>query len=186
MRIFLVGYMGSGKSSIGPVVAQELGLRFVDLDRAIEEKYGKDIATIFTNEGEARFREIEQLMLNEWLKQDDYVMATGGGTPSYADNMDKMCDAGITIYLKLSTETLFDRLKADIGNRPLLQGKVDHELFNFIHDTLLEREPYYLDAQYRVKAKDLKASELTEFIRLFELKTAETEAEAENEEEQNS
>jgi shikimate kinase len=186
MRIFLVGYMGSGKSSIGSVVAQELGLRFVDLDKAIEERQGKDIASIFSGEGEVRFREIEKQVLHDWLKQDDYVMATGGGTPCHADNMDKMCDAGVTIYLKLNTETLFDRLKADIGNRPLLQGRVDHELFNFIHDTLLEREPYYLDAQYRVKAKDLKASELTEFIRLFELKTAETEAETENENEENA
>lgn len=170
MRIFLIGYMGSGKSSIGPAVAQELGLRFVDLDKEIESRFGKDITTIFQGEGEAHFRELEQQMLHEWLEQDDYVMATGGGTPCHGDNMDRMCDAGITIYLKLSTETLYDRLKADLPNRPLLQGRADHELFNYIHDTLLEREPYYLDSQYRVKAKDLKASELAEFIRLFELK----------------
>jgi shikimate kinase len=182
MRIFLIGYMGSGKSSIGPAVAQELDLRFVDLDKEIESRFGKDITTIFQGEGEAHFRELEQQMLHEWLEQDDYVMATGGGTPCHADNMDRMCDAGITIYLKLSTETLYDRLKADLANRPLLQGRADHELFNYIHDTLLEREPYYLDSQYRVKAKDLKASELAEFVRLFELKEG-NESEAEEAEE---
>jgi shikimate kinase len=185
MRIFLIGYMGSGKSSIGPAVAQELGLRFVDLDKAIEERFGKDITTIFQGEGEAHFRELEQQMLHEWLEQDDYVMATGGGTPCHADNMDRMCDAGITIYLKLSTETLYDRLKLDLANRPLLQGRADHELFNYIHDTLLEREPYYLDSQYRVKAKDLKASELAEFIRLFELKQDEPEVSEEEQAEEN-
>lgn len=182
MRIFLIGYMGSGKSSIGPAVAQDLGMRFVDLDRAIEERFGKDVNTIFAGEGEAHFRELEQQLLHEWLEQDDYVMATGGGTPCYADNMDRMCDAGVTIYMKMSTEALYERLKLDLANRPLLQGRADHELFNYIHDTLLEREPYYLDSQYRVKAKDLKAAELAEFIRLFELKEAVAE-EADEEEE---
>lgn len=169
MRIFLIGFMGSGKSSLGPGLAKELGLQYIDLDKAIENKYGKDINAIFATDGEQHFRELEQQTLNELLEQDNYVMACGGGTPCFSDNMDQMNDAGVTIYLKMSTDALAERLEAETEKRPLLNGKTGHELWTFVHETLTEREPDYIRAKYKVKAKDLKSSELAEFIRLYEL-----------------
>src|SRR3954467_15421359 len=113
MRIFLVGYMGSGKSSMGAALAKELGLNFFDLDKAIEKKAGKDVAAIFASEGEKHFRELEKNCLTELLLEDDYVMAVGGGTPCFSDNMEKMNEAGVCIYLKMSTDHLVERLEAE-------------------------------------------------------------------------
>lgn len=169
MRIFLTGFMGSGKSAMGAALARELGLSFIDLDKAIENKFGKGIVTLFTSDGEQHFRELEQQTLNELLEQDDYVMACGGGTPCFSDNMDQMNEAGVTIYLKMSTDMLAERLETETEQRPLLKGKTGHELWTFIHELMTEREADYLRAKYKVKAKDLKPAELAEFIRLYEL-----------------
>lgn len=179
MRIFLTGFMGSGKSVMGKALAAELGLAFIDLDKAIEAKYGKDIESLFTSDGEQHFRELEQQTLNELLEQDNYVMACGGGTPCFSDNMDQMNEAGVTIYLKLSTDALAERLEGETEKRPLLKGKTGHELWTFVHELLTEREQDYLKAKYKVKAKDLKPSELAEFIRLYELQEAEETADEE-------
>jgi shikimate kinase len=173
MRIFLIGFMGSGKSQMGAAIADDLGLRFLDLDKAIESKYGKDIAAIFATEGEEHFRDLEKQTLRELLEEDDYVLACGGGTPCFFDNMEKMNEAGVTIYLKLSTDALAERLEQEVDKRPLLQGKHGHELWTFVHENLSEREPDYLKAKYKVKAKDLKPAELVEFIRLYELQEEE-------------
>ncbi|GAB4134100.1 MAG: shikimate kinase [Bacteroidia bacterium] len=168
MRIFLIGFMGAGKTSIGSELASVMGLKFIDLDQQIEAKYGKDIPSIFSTDGEEHFRDLERQTLNELLESDNYVLACGGGTPCFFDNMDKMNEAGITIYLKWSTDSLTERLLQDADKRPLLAGKNEHELWTFIHETLEDREPDYLKARYKVKAKGLKASELAEFIGLYE------------------
>jgi shikimate kinase len=180
MRIFLTGFMGSGKSAMGSALAQELGLNFIDLDQVIETRFGKDIVTIFNSEGEKRFRELEQQALTETLDQDDCVVATGGGTPCFFDNMEKMNAAGVTLYLKMSSDSLSERLEQESEKRPLLEGKKGHELANHVQELLLEREKDYLKSKYKVKAKDLKPSELAEFIRLFELKEETTEEEERN------
>jgi shikimate kinase len=125
MRIFLIGFMGSGKSSMGAAISSDLGLRFIDLDKAIESKFGKDIPAIFATDGEKHFRELEQQTLQELLEEDDYVMACGGGTPCFFDNMDRMNEAGVTIYLKMSTDVLADRLQTETETRPLLAGKAE-------------------------------------------------------------
>jgi shikimate kinase len=169
MRIFLVGYMGSGKSLMGAALAKELGVNFFDLDKAIEKKAGKDVTAIFAGEGEKHFRDLEKQCLTELLEEDDAVIACGGGTPCFFDNMDKMNDAGVVIYLKMSTDHLVERLEAEKDSRPLLGGKTGHELWTHVHETLQAREPDYLKAKYKVKAKDLKPAELAEFIRLYEL-----------------
>ncbi|TND09006.1 MAG: shikimate kinase [Bacteroidetes bacterium] len=168
MRFFLTGFMGSGKSTMGRELAQLLELSFIDLDKKIEERYGRDIPSIFATEGEKYFRDIEQQMLNELLESDNYVMACGGGTPCFFDNMDKMNEAGTTIYLKMSTDALAERLFSTQDQRPMLAGKNDTELWMFVHEKLQEREPFYLKAKYKVKAKDLKSSELAEFVRLYQ------------------
>ncbi|MBI3509679.1 MAG: shikimate kinase [Bacteroidetes bacterium] len=177
MRIFLVGFMGSGKSTTGEGLAKELGLKFIDLDKEIEKKFGKDIAAIFSGDGEKHFRDLEKQTLNELIEQDDFVMACGGGTACFDDNMDKMNEAGVTIYMKMSTDHLTERLEPLVDSRPLLNGKKGHELWTFVHELLQEREPDYLRAKYKVKAKDLKAEDLAEFVRLYELEESTNEEE---------
>ncbi len=172
MRIFLVGYMGSGKSLMGAALAKELGVSFFDLDKTIEKKAGKDVTAIFAAEGEKHFRELEKQALAELLEEDDCVIACGGGTPCFFDNMEKMNAAGVVIYLKMSVDHLAERLEADKDSRPLLGGKSGHELWTQVQETLQVREPDYLKAKYKVKAKDLKPAELAEFVRLYELQEA--------------
>ena len=128
MRIFLVGYMGSGKSLMGAALAKEFGVNFFDLDKVIEKKAGKEVAAIFAAEGEKHFRELEKNSLTELLGEDDCVIATGGGTPCFFDNMDKMNEAGVVIYLKMSTDHLAERLEAEKDSRPLLAVSMQHYL----------------------------------------------------------
>lgn len=160
--------MGSGKSTLGKELATQLDLNFIDLDKTIEEKFGRDIPSIFATEGEKHFRDLEQQMLEEALEQDDYVMATGGGTACFGDNMEKMNASGTTIYLKMSTDILVDRLQHEVSKRPLLDGKNESDLWLFVHEKLQEREGDYLKARFKVKAKDLKAADLAEFVRLYQ------------------
>ncbi len=181
MRIFLVGFMGSGKSLMGAALAKELGVNFFDLDKVIEKKAGKDVAAIFAAEGEKHFRELEKNSLTGLLLEDDYVLACGGGTPCFSDNMEKMNEAGVVIYLKMSTDHLVERLEAEIDSRPLLKGKTGHELWTFVHELLQEREPDYLKAKYKVRATGLKPAELAEFIQLYELQPAEEDTDGEEE-----
>ncbi len=179
MRIFLVGYMGSGKSSMGAALAKELNVNFFDLDKVIEKKAGKDVTAIFATDGEKHFRDLEKQCLTELLEEDNCVIACGGGTPCFFDNMEKMNEAGVVIYLKMSTDHLAERLEAEKDTRPLLNGKSGHELWTLVHETLQQREPDYLKAKYKVKAKDLKPAELAEFIRLYELQEVESDSDEE-------
>lgn len=165
MRIFLIGYMGCGKTTQAQQLAAELQLQFVDLDAEIVREYGKDIPAIFATDGEAHFRDLERQELGEWLERDNFVMACGGGTPCFFDNMDRMNDAGITIYLKMSADTLFDRLRHERATRPLIADLDDNALLDSIHLGLEEREDWYHLAQYRVKAKGLETAQLTQFLR---------------------
>jgi shikimate kinase len=181
MRIFLVGFMGSGKSLMGAALAKELGLNFFDLDKVIEKKAGKDVNAIFASDGEKVFRELEKNCLTELLLEDNYVMSVGGGTPCFSDNMEKMNEAGVCIYLKMSTDHLVERLEADKDSRPMLNGKSGHELWALVNDMLQEREADYLKSKYKVRAKDLKPTELAEFIQLYELQTTEEDSDGEEE-----
>jgi shikimate kinase len=169
MRIFLIGFMGAGKSALGKGLAAELGLKFIDLDKEIEKHFSKDVAAIFATEGEDVFRDTESQKLAEVIEGDDFVLATGGGTPCFGDNMQQMKESGTTIYLKMSTDHLVQRLEPESDTRPLLGGKKGHELWTLVHELLQEREPDYLKADYKVKAWDLKSSELAEFLRLYEV-----------------
>ena len=169
MRIFLIGFMGAGKSELGKGLAAELGLKFIDLDKEIEKHFGKDVAAIFATEGEDVFRDAESQKLAEAIEGDDFVMATGGGTACFGDNMEQMNESGTTIYLKMSTDHLVQRLEPETDTRPLLGGKKGHELWTLVHELLQEREPDYLRAHYKVKAWDLKSADLAEFLRLYEV-----------------
>ncbi len=168
MRIFLVGFMGAGKSTLGRELAPLMNMQFVDLDQEIETRAGKGIPAIFAAEGEAHFRDLEKQMLHEVIEKDNIIVACGGGTPCYFDNMDVMNKSGVTIYIKMSTDALTERLQQD-GSRPLINDLNNGELWQWIHTTLEDRETFYLQSQYKVKGKGLKASELAEFVRLFVL-----------------
>lgn len=145
-RIFLVGYMGAGKTTVGKDLARRAGLSFVDLDLYIEGRYHKSVSQIFAEKGEAAFREIERKMLHEVAEFEDILISTGGGAPCFFDNIDFMNDRGTTIYLKVSVEELAKRLELCKHTRPVLKGRSGKELRDFISDSLEKRDPYYMRA----------------------------------------
>lgn len=145
-RIFLIGYMGAGKTTVGKMLSRQLGLSFIDLDHYIEGRYHKTVAQIFVEKGEEAFRNIERKMLHEVAEFEDVLVATGGGVPCFFDNMEFMNGAGTTVYLKVSVEELAKRLEAAKTVRPVLGGRSGKELRKFIAESLEKREPFYSKA----------------------------------------
>lgn len=135
--------MGSGKTTVGRLLARSLSLEFVDLDAYIESKYRKTISDLFAGKGEEEFRKIERQALHEVAQFEDVVISTGGGAPCYLDNMALMNHAGITVYLKARPEELAARLQASKTVRPLIAAKPKEELIPFITEHLAQRECYY-------------------------------------------
>ncbi len=146
-RVFLIGYMGSGKSTMGRWLAEALHWSFIDLDQYIENKYHKTIPQIFEEEGESGFRDKEAICLKEVCQFEDVVIGAGGGTPCFFDNMDVINQSGLSIYIKLTPQNVYDRLMTSKNKRPLIEGKSGDELLGFIADKLIEREPYYHKAK---------------------------------------
>lgn len=144
MIIFMVGYMGSGKTSLGKELARRLGYRFADMDKLVEDKCGKTISEIFAEKGEAYFRDCERRMLESFKDiREDVVVATGGGVPCFGNNMDVMKEAGVTVYLKMSPPKLVVRLEHGRDKRPIIRGMDDAQLLKFIEEKLPERDAYY-------------------------------------------
>lgn len=154
-RIILIGYMGAGKTTVGKALARELGLPFYDLDWYIEERFRRTIPQIFAEKGEEGFRRIEQHVLHEVAEFEDLVISSGGGTPCFFDNMEYMNRQAMTVYLKATPETLFQHLKMGKTERPLLKGKTDEELIDFIRSSLATREPFYSRARYTLDISPL-------------------------------
>ncbi|MBQ7823230.1 MAG: shikimate kinase [Bacteroidaceae bacterium] len=144
--IFLIGYMGSGKTTLGRVLAKAMNFSFIDLDWYIEGRYHKTVGELFSERGESGFREIESRLLREVGQMNDTVIAAGGGTPCFNENIDFMLSYGQVVYLKTSVNVLFDRLKTARSQRPLLRDKNDKELLAFLTETLQKRSPYYTQA----------------------------------------
>lgn len=152
--IFLIGYMGSGKTTIGKFVAKEIGYRFVDMDAVIEEQQGQTITQIFAERGEQEFRLLEQKCLHELSQNKDIIISTGGGAPCFFDNMSFMNEHGHTIYLQLTAEELAQRLELiGISKRPILAGKNSEELRIFIAEALRVREPFYSQAKFSISGE---------------------------------
>ena len=147
-RIILLGYMGAGKTTVGRALAKRLGLRFYDLDWYIETRFCKKVSQIFAQEGEEGFRRKERNMLHEVAEFEDVIISLGGGAPCFFDNMDYINQQGDTIYLKGSTEVLYEHLMLARGKRPLLEGKTPDELKAYIEESLQVREPFYSKAKY--------------------------------------
>ena len=159
MKIVLIGYMGAGKTTLGKALAQNMGLQFYDLDWWIEEKAGCTIAQIFAQQGEDAFREMERQALHEVIEKDDIVLSVGGGTPCFFDNIDYMNRQANTVYLNASVETLKAHIRMGGSKRPLVDGKSDEELTEYITASLQKREPYYRQATYQVQIATITREE---------------------------
>lgn len=147
--------MGAGKTAMGQLLAKRMNLTFVDLDNYIENKLMRTVADIFREEGESGFRRIEKECLREVAQFEDVVIATGGGTPCFFDNMEYMNSCGETIYLKLTPEHLAQRLSSSkIGIRPLLRDKKGYDLLQHITETLAKRESFYFRAKRIIEGND--------------------------------
>ena len=146
-RIFLMGYMGAGKTTLGKTLSKSLNLSFIDLDYYIERRYHKEIRQLFAEKGEDGFRDIERRMLHEVAEFEDVLISTGGGTPCFFDNMQFMNQAGVSVYLKVSVDELAKRLELCKQTRPVLKNRSGEELKSFISESLKTRLPFYEQAQ---------------------------------------
>lgn len=155
-RIFLIGYMGAGKTTLGKAFARAMRLTFVDLDWYMEERFHKTVRQLFSERGEDGFRELEKRMLHEVSEFEDVVISVGGGTPCFFDNMEKMNASGETVFLDVDVKVLFRRLKVAKQQRPLLADKTDEELTDFIVNGLQNRLPYYTKAKYKFSGNELE------------------------------
>ncbi|MFA4923069.1 MAG: shikimate kinase [Ignavibacteriaceae bacterium] len=149
-RIYLTGFMGSGKSTIGPILANVLGWEFSDLDKLIETELNDSVSNVFLTRGELFFREIESLMLRRTVEADNLVLALGGGTLTTAGNLELIKKTGISVYLKSSPDEIYRRLQFKT-DRPLLKSESEIPLSAFetkakISELLRKREPTYLHA----------------------------------------
>ena len=147
-RVILIGYMGSGKTTVGKALSKETGMMFYDLDWYIESRMRKSVSQIFAEKGEEGFRKIEYNMLHEVAEFEDVIISCGGGTPCFFDNMDYLNQQGDVVYLKASPETLYKHLLMAKVERPLLKGKSTEELIAYITEHLKEREPFYEKARH--------------------------------------
>ncbi len=144
--------MGSGKSSLGKRLAKSMNYRFVDLDDLVEQLSEKTTAYLFTREGESSFRNWEKLALHQTFEMDQVVVALGGGTPCFFDNMLLINTNGLSIYLQMSAISLTQRIQSSKKIRPLTQEYQGEKLFEFVQNHLAQREPYYSQSKITVNA----------------------------------
>ena len=157
-NIILTGYMCVGKTTVGKALAKRIGKTFYDLDWYIEGRRHQRISEIFEQYGEQGFRNIERNMLHELVEFEDIVLSCGGGTPCFYDNMERMNQKGITVYLKASPQTIATHYKMSHVVRPLLKDRNEDELQGFIEKQLMERSPFYEQAQHVVNVDVLDSA----------------------------
>jgi shikimate kinase len=160
MRIYLVGYMASGKSNFGRQLAERLGYKFLDLDYWFEERFRISVLDFFEKYDERAFRVIERSLLMETLCLDNIVVSTGGGTPCFYDNMEVICNAGISVYLRWSVPALVGRLKLVRRKRPLLKDVPPGELHDRVTRQLADRDYYYTQATIAVDGEKFNIENL--------------------------
>ena len=163
-KIYLIGFMGSGKSTAGKKLAAIMGWSFIDLDRKVEEHAGQTIPQIFSEHGENYFRKLEILVLRDLCTVKNAVISTGGGVPCHSDNMSFMKETGLTVYLRLTPAQLQNRLSESKTERPLIRGLKNEDLLTFIEDRLLQREPFYSQAAITIDGFSIDYKSLMELI----------------------
>jgi len=163
MKIVLLGYMASGKSTIGREISKKLDMKFIDLDDYISKREKRSISEIFKVEGEIYFRRIESLYLGEILNsKDSFILSLGGGTPCYSNNMELILNSDASsIYIKASIKTLVSRLIAEKNKRPLVADLEDDKLIEFVAKHLFERRFFYEQASITINTDDKSAEEIT-------------------------
>lgn len=142
-NVFLIGYMGCGKTSVGRALAAEMKLFFIDTDQLLEARLGKSVNTVFEEDGEAFFRSQEKIVLTECCNESRTIISTGGGAAANDENLRLMKNSGVVVYLRLPVEELVQRLKKDPANRPLLSGMSDREIEVFIKQHFEQRRNQY-------------------------------------------
>jgi len=160
MRIILIGFMSSGKSTIGKQLARRMNMEFIDIDEAFESKYKITISNFFEIFGEIKFRELERNILVESIKQDNVIISTGGGTPCFFDNIKLINENSISVYLKLHPNSIIDRLLHTKKQRPLIKDFNPEELCNYVNNQLIKRELFYLQARFIFSIENKKPNEL--------------------------
>lgn len=166
--IFLVGFMGSGKTTWGKKIASALDLPFVDLDHEIVAQIGMSIPEYFEKNGEENFRNLERETLKKQLHRKA-IISTGGGTPCYFDNMDWIIDNGISLYLYHTPKSLWSRLsQADVNKRPVLKGLTGEELLEFIELKLAERSSFYEKSQIKFEQIHTPLEEIIDLIKNYQ------------------
>ena len=167
--LFLVGYMGCGKSTIGRKLARRLGVPFIDTDSRVEEREGATVFDIFHYEGESYFRRVEREVMESAAQEGLAVISTGGGLPAWSDNMERMNGLGRTIYLRRSAANIASRLSPyGRQKRPRLRGLNDEELVAFMEQDMALREPYYGKAQQILPCEGMSDEEIIDAIIAFE------------------
>lgn len=157
--VYLVGYMGSGKSTIGRWLADAMGWRFIDTDVFIETRFRQRVSDMFDSVGEEVFRRRERFIIEELSSMEDCVIATGGGLPCYNDNMDLLNETGLTVYLSASDEVLSRRLELCKRTRPTIRHKSGGELLEHVRQAMAVRRPIYLQAQLVLLVEHLSTVE---------------------------
>lgn len=165
-RVFLIGYMGAGKSSVGKKMANSFGVPFIDIDSLIVEKHKMSINYFFREYGEETFRDEETKVLKDVISaHNEAIIAVGGGLPCFNDNMTIINKEGVSIYLHRPAKELFARLKNKKEDRPLIKDLSDQELLTFIENQLQEREKFYNQAHLKVGRDEQKLSSLKEILK---------------------
>ncbi|HMU25714.1 MAG: shikimate kinase [Bacteroidetes bacterium] len=163
-RIYLIGFMGTGKSYWGQVWSKKYQLPFINLDARVEEKENGKVLDIFEQKGEDYFRKVEAECLRATASTERAIIACGGGTPCALDNMQWMNENGITLLLEASPAEVFENIKRETRSRPLLKDKNEGELIFFIEKLMAERKAFYDRANFKYPIKDLNSKTLDELI----------------------
>jgi shikimate kinase len=163
-KVFLIGFMGVGKTTIGKRLANLLNVPFLDTDQLIETSENETIANLFALKGEDEFREIEHKTLLHLRTVEHAVIATGGGLPCFHNNMEELLSQGTVIYLSRPESEILQRLKGAKTQRPIIANKTDEEIRHLIHTLLAEREPYYAKANLTLDRNHQTPQEIVTFL----------------------
>lgn len=166
MKLYLLGFMGAGKSYWGKQLSEHLNLPYFDLDEVIVEREGMPVADIFAEKGESYFRQREEALLKELTADHDtFLIACGGGTPCFSDSMDFMNENGLTVWLNPSIPVIVERLQRKQAKRPLIQDLSKDELASYTEKKLMERQPFYEQSQIIINDDEISLDTFDKLIR---------------------